>query len=189
MISLNKSESKYFNTALKMDKAFLEILENKNFEYITVKEICTKANVNRSTFYLHYENMNDLLLESIEYINKEFASYFNSQIDMENSSIDELYLISNKHLVPYLTFVKDNQRLFQTILKNNVILNGNITYQNMVKNIFRPIMEKMNFSNKEINYMITFYLNGIMAIINEWVRNGCNDSIDEIVTIIIKCVT
>lgn len=42
---MNKSESKYFNTAVKMDKAFLELLEKKDFEFITVKEICVKAGV------------------------------------------------------------------------------------------------------------------------------------------------
>lgn len=48
---MNKSERKYFNTAKKMDIAFLELLEQKDFEYITVKEICKRAGVNRSTFY------------------------------------------------------------------------------------------------------------------------------------------
>ena len=36
---MNKNESKYFNTAIKMDQAFLELLEKKDFAYITVKEI------------------------------------------------------------------------------------------------------------------------------------------------------
>ena len=39
---MNKSESKYFNTAIKMDEAFMEILEQKDFEYISVKEICER---------------------------------------------------------------------------------------------------------------------------------------------------
>lgn len=64
---MNKSESKYFNTAVKMDKAFLELLEKKDFEFITVKEICAKAEVNRSTFYLHYETIGDLLDVSFLY--------------------------------------------------------------------------------------------------------------------------
>ena len=51
-----------------MDEAFLELLEEKDFAYITVKEICEKAGVNRSTFYLHYETVNDLLAESARYI-------------------------------------------------------------------------------------------------------------------------
>ena len=62
---MNKSESKYFNTASKMDEAFLDLLSKKDFAYITVKEICDKAGVNRSTFYLHYETVADLLSESI----------------------------------------------------------------------------------------------------------------------------
>ncbi|MBQ8872345.1 MAG: helix-turn-helix transcriptional regulator, partial [Clostridia bacterium] len=47
-----------------MDEALIRLLEKKNYEFITVKEICTKAGVNRSTFYLHYETMDDLLMET-----------------------------------------------------------------------------------------------------------------------------
>ena len=65
---MNKSESKYFNTAVRMDEAFLALLEKKDFAYITVKEVCEKAGVNRSTFYLHYETVSDLLSESVSYL-------------------------------------------------------------------------------------------------------------------------
>ncbi|MDY2657325.1 MAG: TetR/AcrR family transcriptional regulator [Candidatus Limiplasma sp.] len=51
---MNKSESKYFHTALRMDEALITLLEKKDLEFITVKEICETAGVNRSTFYLHY---------------------------------------------------------------------------------------------------------------------------------------
>lgn len=69
---MNRSESKYFATAARMDEAFLELLEKKDFAYITVKEICEKAGVNRSTFYLHYETVNDLLEESARHIIDRF---------------------------------------------------------------------------------------------------------------------
>ena len=54
---MNRSESRYFATATRMDEAFLALLAKKDFEYITVKEICEVAGVNRSTFYPHYETM------------------------------------------------------------------------------------------------------------------------------------
>ena len=73
---MNKSESKYFNTALRMDEALLALLEKKDLEYITVKEICHQAGVNRSTFYLHYETITDLVNETLEMINQRFLSYF-----------------------------------------------------------------------------------------------------------------
>ena len=47
---MNKSESKYFNTATKMDLALISLLKKKSFDYITVSEICETASVNRSTF-------------------------------------------------------------------------------------------------------------------------------------------
>ena len=56
---MNKSESKYLNTARLMDEAFILLLDKKDYEFITVKEICEKAGVNRSTFYLHYETINE----------------------------------------------------------------------------------------------------------------------------------
>ena len=72
---MNRSESKYFSTAVKMDKAFLELLEKKDFANITVKEICENAGVNRSTFYLHYETIVDLLDESSQYIINQFIEF------------------------------------------------------------------------------------------------------------------
>ena len=73
---MNKSESKYFNTALRLDEALIALLEKKDLQYITVKEICHQAGVNRSTFYLHYETIADLLDETLEMVNQRFRSYF-----------------------------------------------------------------------------------------------------------------
>lgn len=84
--AMNKNESKYFNTAVKMDEAFLKLLFRKDFPYITVKEICEKAGVHRSTFYLHYETTADLLSECVEYIEKRFLSYMQSEKTVESFS-------------------------------------------------------------------------------------------------------
>ena len=73
---MNKNESKYFNTAIKFDEALISLLEKKDFAYITIKEICDKAGVNRSTFYLHYENTSDLLAETTRYIIDKHLSYY-----------------------------------------------------------------------------------------------------------------
>ena len=69
---MEKNESKYFYTAQLMNQALISLLEKKDIEFITVTEITKKAGVNRSTFYLHYENTKDLLQECVEMINKKF---------------------------------------------------------------------------------------------------------------------
>ena len=76
---MNKSESKYFNTALRLDEALIALLENKDLQYITVTETCHKAGVNRPTFYLHYETIADLVNDTLEMINRRFLSYFPQQ--------------------------------------------------------------------------------------------------------------
>ena len=100
---MNKSESKYYNTAVLMDEALLLLLETKDFDFITIKEICKKARVNRSTFYLHYENTNDLLNEAIGLINKRFNESFNNKIfDAQRSSKEDSFFITKEYLIPYL---------------------------------------------------------------------------------------
>ena len=73
---MDRSESKYFNTAKRMDEAMLSLLQEKDFDYISITEVCKKAGVNRSTFYLHYENIIDLYNETMEYVNNRFFAYF-----------------------------------------------------------------------------------------------------------------
>ena len=103
---MNKNESKYFNTAIRMDEALITLLEKKDFEYITVKEICDTAGVNRSTFYLHYENTTDLLRETTRYIIDKNLAYY--EIDKTRISLqfetcmrEELLFITDEYLVPY----------------------------------------------------------------------------------------
>ena len=189
---MNKSESKNFNTAIKMDKAFLALLEEKDFEYITVKELCKRADVNRSTFYLHYENMTDLLAESIEYMNGDFLSYFKIKVanflqNIEKCPIEDLVLASSKYLTPYLSYIKKNKKLFQTAIKRTAALNLENTYQRMFEHIFNPILERFRFPVSQRKYVTTFYIHGIIAIITEWLKNDCVDEIKDVENIIIKC--
>lgn len=186
---MNKAESKYFNTAVKMDKAFLDILEKKDLEYITVKEICKYAGVNRSTFYLHYENIGDLLNESVQYMFDRLLTYFPDKDvsvihDIENADLNELYLITPKLLNPYLTFILEHKKLFATSLSRSDSLRLNESYDKMFTNVLSRILDRFGIPENRKNYMLTFYIHGIIAVIAEWLKNDCAESIDFIIDII-----
>lgn len=190
---MNKKGSKYFNTAILFDEALIYLLEKKDIEYITIKEICNKAGFNRSTFYLHYESINDLVKETMSYINKKFMDYFNEDskefIDkIRCSSLEDLKLVEKKYLTPYLIFIKDNKKIFRASLNNPKGMSASVKYNHLKKYVLIPILERFNIAKKERSYFIAFYINGIMAIIEEWINTDCEDSIDDIEDVIIKCV-
>ena len=189
---MNKSESKYFNTAIKMEEAFLSLIEVKDFEYITVKEICSKAGVNRSTFYLHYETVADLLEETTQYMHRKFIDTFSHKAndfpDIGNCSKDQLMLITPEYLKPYLTFIKDNRKLYSAALEYPQIFQADKTYQIMFQNIFSPILERFGIPANERQYHMLFFLNGIEGIILHWLKGDCSDSIENIIKIIETCV-
>lgn len=190
---MKKSESKYFNTALRMDQAFLELLEKKDMEYITVKEICEAAGVNRSTFYLHYETIGDLLAESIRYLNEQFLKHMKLKPEafvsrIQECPLEELYLVTPVFLTPYLQYISQNKRLFRTALKNADLLGLEKIYGRMMEHVFIPILKRFQIVESERSYIMTFYIHGFMAIISEWLKKDCADSISHVSEVMRKCV-
>ena len=187
---MNKSESKYYNTALLMNEALLLLLETKEFEFITVKEICQKAGVNRSTFYLHYENTSDLLAEAIGLINKKFMESFEKRhIDVVKSNKEDLYFINKEYLIPYLDFVKENVRVFKLIHDKPNVFDAQKTFSQMYNQFFTIILSKYGVKENEKKYIFEFYTQGILAVVMKWVHDDCKDSIENISNIIISLIT
>ena len=190
---MNKSESKYFATAARMDVAFLTLLEKKDFAYITVKEICEAAGVNRSTFYLHYETMADLLSESVSHMNEQFLTYMKKDSQtfvtkLRDCPLDELYLITPEYLTPYLSYIEQHKRLFRTATENTAVLGMDKSYDRMFRHVFTPILDRYGIPQQDRRYIMAFYIQGLMAIISEWLRNDCADSIAYVVDMIQRCV-
>ena len=188
---MNRAESKYFNTALLMDQALLLLLEKKDLEFITIKEICQKAGVNRSTFYLHYENIMDLFQEAVEMLNKDFYSSFvlkDATNIIKNGKAEDGVFIKEEFLEPYLTFVKKNKRVMQIIHKKPDLFNNDVIYKKMSREIFSPILSKFNVVKEEIPYRLEYYTRGVAAIVSKWLELNCEDEIYKIVKLIIDCV-
>lgn len=188
---MKKSESKYFNTALKMDQAFLELLAEKDFAYITVKEICQRAGVNRSTFYLHYETLGDLLNESVEHAMEGFVRQFDENEDnffqkLKDCPLEELVFITPRYLFPYLSYIRENRKLFRTMVEQSSALGLEKSYQSLFRHVFDPILERFQVPRGARQYTMMFYIHGIMAVIMQWLQNGCPEGVEEMARIIME---
>lgn len=190
---MNKSESKYFNTALRMDEALLALLEEKDLEYITVKEICHQAGVNRSTFYLHYETIADLVNETLEMINQRFLSYFPQQEEeilgnLDSREREELVLVTREYLLPYLRFIRDNKKVYRAAFRNPGSVQAYARYGELKQHILGPVLARFEIPAAHRPYYMAYYVEGIAAIIKEWLRQDCADEVEMIADIIESCV-
>ena len=190
---MNKSQSKYFNTALRMDEALIALLEEKDLEYITVKEICHQAGVNRSTFYLHYETISDLVNETMEMINQRFLSYFPQQEEevldnMDSRKLEDLVLVTRQYLLPYLHFIRDNKKVYRAAFRNPSSMQAHTRYGELKRHILGPILERFDIPSAHQPYYMAYYVEGIIAIVKEWLRQDCADEVEMIADIIESCV-
>lgn len=134
-----------------------------------------------------------MLKEATAYMLDNFASYFS--VDAEtiaskyvNGDLQELNFINDKYLHPYLLFIKENQRLFSAALSQPTTFDSGTIFQRLFDNIFRPILDRFHYPRDEQRYVMMFYLNGITAIITEWLKEGCQKSIEEISSIVRFCI-
>ena len=180
---MNRQESKYQYTASLMDEALLLLLEQKDYDAITVKEVCQKAGVNRSTFYLHYESMNDLLEETVGMINDRFKASLSS---VPSDDPSKVVLTSEKYLRPYLNFIMENRRAYKVIHQKDHLFNSQKTFESFYQSIFSPALTYFGVKESEKKYVFAFYTQGTVAIIGKWLEDNCRDDIDMIIDLIMR---
>lgn len=190
---MTRSESKYFATAERMDAAFLELLEEKDFAYITVKEICARAGVNRSTFYLHYETIADLLAESAQHIIDEFLAYMPQDSAahvsrLHDCPLEELYFMTPAYLTPYLTYIKEHRHVFRAAVEQASVLRMQDAYRQLNRHVLTPILDRYQVPRADQTYLMRFFISGLMAIIDEWVQDDCRDSVEHVIDVMQMCI-
>ena len=185
---MKKNESKYFYTAELMDQALLELLEKKDIEFITVTEIAKKAGVNRSTFYLHYDNVYELLEESIDRLNREFIGSFESKLPPNINSKDNAFLITENQLIPYLEFCKKHKRVLRLVYQKPHLFQKNLAKKRMYDKVFYPAISQFIKEETKKVYTLEFFTEGVVGIIHKWLDLDCVTPIEELIEIIKDCV-
>ena len=188
-----KMDRRVRKTRAQMRAGLAYLMKTKSIKEITVKDLVEAADINRSTFYLHYETISDLLSESVNYLNDQFLAYMKKDKEavvsrLQKCSLNELFLVTPEYLTPYLGYIKEYKKIFRTAIENAAVLELEKSYDKMFCYVFTPILERYEVPEKDRTYIMAFYIRGLMAIITEWLKTDCKDSIEYIITVIQKCV-
>ena len=153
----------------KIEKIFIEKLQTKEINQISITDICKEANLNRSTFYANYIDIYDLANKVGKRLEEEVSSLYQEERETKNNTNNFLKLFNH---------IKENQIFYRTYFKLELDKYHLIDkYDYNLSNIL--------YQDKHIDYHIEFFKAGLNAIIKKWLYNGCKES-PEVINNIIK---
>lgn len=163
--------------------ALTELMEEKGFDAITVRDITEKANINRGTFYLHYRDKYDLLEQSEEEILKKLEEI---ALEVRRINPKDFNFQVNKHfpfVIKLFEYFQENSRFMKVILSPM----GDLSFQDKIKNVIKKNVIENVFSKlkKEdllvpVEFIIAYITSAHLGVIQQWLNSGMNQSPQEI---------
>src|SRR5699024_126606 len=176
-----KNNRRTLYTLQAIKKAFLQLLETNELRKITVSQICRKADINRGTFYLHYENPLALFHQIENELLAEIRPLLASRPQEALAAwLKRLLLVLSQH-----------ETVSRIILKN---------YQagTMISAVFSEVHDQVidefratyTSDNKAIlEYYFDYFVQGCVGVILTWFERKQNISIDELTQVLTNVIT
>ncbi|NMB54945.1 MAG: TetR/AcrR family transcriptional regulator [Leptolinea sp.] len=167
--------------------AMIDLIEERGFEAISIKDIADRANINRGTFYLHFHDKYDLLdqteKEIIENLREILKDAGGLNIDAYSQSDEPIPV-----MVSLFVYIKEQSRLMHAILG----LKANPNFQNRVKTaIEKNIFDWGIFTQKKMadllvpgEYLVAYVAAAHMGVMQAWLERGCRESPEQMARIL-----
>ena len=152
----------------RIEKVFMELLQTRELNEITVSDICKLCGLNRSTFYAHFTDVYDLTDKMRVHLEEEVNRLYESETAQKFNSNDYLRLFRH---------IRDNQLFYRTYFR--------LDYDNQFRLKYYDIHQaQRHFDNQYIKYHVEFFRSGFNAIVRMWLAGGCRETPEEMEAII-----
>ena len=169
---LKKEDRRVRRTKKLLTQALTELLQKKQVNEITVKELTDLADMNRGTFYMYYRDIFDMLDK------------------IEDELFQKLDVIAQTHehgdptqqvkpiLLDLFRFIEENQEMCRVLLSPN----GDM---NFLHRLYEAIRERSleiwkdqmgSLGEKEFDYRYSFVIFGCAGMIRAWVNRSCQET-------------
>ena len=158
-------DKRILNTKKKLNNALLVLIREKKLKDITVLELCKQAQINRTTFYKYYKDVDDLVLKIEESLIQ----------DLEKNIID----IKRNYLISFTSKIIDTIANHTEIYGRLLSDNGDHTFLRRILSLvynesiseWEKLLKKATRADLEKIY--SFIVDGTIGIIEEWIKNNC----------------
>ena len=167
MNTKNNTRAKATKEAFK--NALIELLlEDQRTEQITVTQICSRAGINRSTFYSHYDIPMDIMQEIEEEVLTDYRECIVAIAQSDKSRI-----------ICLLRFIKENARIFRILLKDT---HKNAFYEKVIASTLSELEQVKSIVREQryVPYIYDYLLNGSAVVLLDWINSGFNLSESEL---------
>ncbi len=179
-----KEDLRIVKTRASLSRSLMNLMKNKSFDEIKISELCSVSNINRSTFYDHFNDKNELLLAVLDELKIELDNIL--IVTKKTSNIKDYYIELVKIIIDYL---HNNKEIYSTIFK----IKGNSMARDMLEDILSSkVLDEINnnYHNAskiiDTNSFITFYSNAIISVIINSFNNNYNK--DKTIKLIISLI-
>ena len=161
-------------------RTFLEIMQKKPLNKITVKEICDKAQINRTTFYKHYLDVYDLN-EKIE--KGLFESYYGLFEVLETNGIEQ-------GIIEMLSRIKQNADTYKLLFGANKNSFFNEKLAEFIYNEITPLLCETPLFGKQVEnvWFYNFLVWGCGGFVHNWVANGMQEPVEDVAAFMEKMI-
>lgn len=173
---MEKTESRRTQMTKSMIRAALvELLDEKPFERITIKELCERADVNRTTFYLHYSDQRSVMNDVKNEVCRKTISLIRDSDFTDPMTFTE----------QFLTYIRGNDRQFRMLLMHD---EGDSFRFFLMDSCARELIAHLpHTDDPAADAMgIAFLMSGTLSIIIEWMKTGYERSAKEVSRFIIR---
>lgn len=157
-------------TKMVLEESLITLMEKKDISKITIKEICEKADINRSTFYAHYRDQYDLLRK----IENKFLAAIQAYLEnFDKKYTEDIVLITEK----IFQYIRKNARICRLLLSER----GDFTFQKKImKLVYDLIISEITGNNKitkeDAEYVYSFTVSGCVGFVQKWLDDGMKKS-------------
>ena len=166
-----------------LKNSLIELMREKPVNNITVKELVTRADLNRSTFYNYYSDIPDMLSKLEDELYNEFLYTLEAHIPKKEKVVD-VSKGGHKFIEDMCSVIKNNYEFCKCIFSKNGDLNFLFKLEEMIENNLKNQLREI-FDGKidHLTYVYSFFKSGYIGILKEWMKGGCVESSEEIANI------
>ena len=163
-----KQDRRSRRTQKLLKDSLIELMQEKEFKNITVKDITERADLNRGTFYLHYSDTYHLLQD----IEDEVLTSFQEMINSYSHSFHGNSLLPI--LNPIIHYIGENAALCHILFENNASVDFLDRFHHLIHQNGLEIIRAMfpGADTPVTNCFFEFITSGLIGMLKQWVDSG-----------------